>query len=82
MIPKLLLALCQVYSWLIIARVLISWLNPQPRNEYLLMICRITDPLLDRLRGFNPINGIDLSPIFALILVRVACWLLERLFAL
>ena len=73
---RLLLAVCQVYSWLIIARVIISWLNPRPTNAYLVMVCRLTDPLLDRLRPLIPLRGIDLSPILALLLVRLACMLL------
>jgi len=76
---RLLLSVCQVYSWLIIARVMISWLNPRPSNTYLVMICRLTDPLLDLLRPLIPLRGIDLSPILALLLVRLLCTMLARL---
>ena len=82
MIPRLLLAVCQVYSWLIIIRVLISWLSPGTRNAYLLMICRLVDPLLDRLKPYNPFRSVDISPIIALLLVRLACFLLVSLFSL
>jgi len=75
---RLLLAVSQVYSWLIIARVVISWLNPRPRNIYLIMICRMVDPLLDRLRPLIPLRSIDLSPIVALLLVRLLSALLAR----
>jgi len=75
----MLLSICQVYSWLIIARVIISWLNPRPGNSYLVMICRLTDPLLDLLRPLIPLRGIDLSPILALLLVRLLCTMLARL---
>ncbi len=76
---RILLAVCQVYSWLIIARVLISWLNPRPINTYLIMVCRVTDPLLDLLRPLNPIRGFDLSPIMALLAVRLLCSMLVKL---
>lgn len=76
---RVLLSVCQVYSWLIIARVVISWLNPRPANTYLIMICRLTDPLLDLLRPLIPLRGIDLSPILALLLVRLLCTMLARL---
>lgn len=79
MVIRLLLSVCQVYSWLIIARVMISWLNPRPSNTYLVMICRLTDPLLDLLRPLIPLRGIDLSPILALLLVRLLCTMLARL---
>ena len=82
MVTKLLLAICQVYSWLIICRVMISWINPRPKNEYLLMICRLTDPFLDRLRPYNPFSGIDITPIIAFFLVKLACFILTSLFAL
>ena len=62
MLLRLLLACCEVYSWLIIARVIIGWLNPTPRHEILVMVCRVTDPLLDLLRPLIPLRGLDLSP--------------------
>ena len=76
---KLLMAVCQVYSWLLIARVLISWVNPRPTNTYLIMICRVTDPVLDLFRPFNPIRGLDLSPILALLALRLLCSLVLRI---
>lgn len=75
-INRMLLALLQVYSWLIIARVLIAWFSPRPRHPWLLMVCRLTDPLLALLRPLIPIRGIDLSPILALLLVRLVSMLL------
>lgn len=79
MIVRLLLAVCQVYSWLIVARVVIAWVAPASRNEMVLMLNRLVDPLLDRLRPLLPLPGIDLSPILALLLVRLACRLLVGL---
>ena len=78
---RALLAVCQVYSWLIIARVIIGWINPRPTNTYLIMVCRLTDPFLDLLRPMIPLRGIDLSPILALLLVRLVCSLLVKLAA-
>ena len=78
MAVRVLMSICQVYSWLIIARVVIGWLNPRPGNTYLIMVCRLTDPLLNLLRPLIPIRGIDLSPILALLLVRFLCEMLAR----
>ena len=64
-ITRLLVALLQVDSWLIIARVIMSWVNPRPRNEILLMVIRVTEPVLGTLRSLIPLRGIDLSPILA-----------------
>lgn len=68
---RLLLALLQVYSWLIIARFVLSWVNPFPRNHFLQQIIRVTEPVLAPLRGLIPLRGIDLSPLLALLLIQL-----------
>ena len=70
-ITKLAVAVLQVYSWLIIVRVIQSWVNPRPRNEILLMVIRVTEPLLGFLRALIPLRGIDLSPILAWLLIQL-----------
>jgi YggT family protein len=70
-ITKLAVAILQVYSWLIIVRVILSWVNPRPRNEILLMVIRLTEPLLGFLRSLVPLRGIDLSPILAWLLIQL-----------
>ncbi|MBK6734789.1 MAG: YggT family protein [bacterium] len=76
-IVRLGLALLQVYTWLILGRVILSWVNPQPRNELLLWVIRLTEPVLGPLRRLIPIPGIDLSPLVAWLLIQ----LLMRLIA-
>jgi len=70
-ITKLLVAVLQVYSWLIVVRVVQGWVNPRPRNEILLMVIRVTEPLLGFLRALIPLRGIDLSPILAWLLIQL-----------
>ena len=70
-IQKLLLASLQVSSWLILGRVILSWVNPTPRNELLLMIFRVTEPVLGPIRRIIPLRGIDLSPIVAWLLIQL-----------
>ena len=70
-ITKLAVAVLQVYSWLIIVRVIQGWLNPRPRNEILLMVIRVTEPVLGFLRALIPLRGIDLSPIVAWLLIKL-----------
>ena len=70
-ITKLLVAVLQVYSWLIIVRVVMNWVNPRPRNEILLMVIRVTEPVLGFLRALIPLRGIDLSPILAWLLIKL-----------
>ena len=70
-IRNLLLAILQVYSWLLLTRVVISWLNPNPRNELLLMVIKVTDPILKPLSGSVTLGTFDFGPILALFLIRI-----------
>ncbi len=70
-IHNLILAILQVYSWLLLVRVILSWVNPNPRNELLLMVVRVTEPVLGPLRSVFNFGGFDLSPILALFLIRI-----------
>ncbi|MEN8007224.1 MAG: YggT family protein [Candidatus Krumholzibacteriota bacterium] len=70
-ITKLAVAILEVYSWLIVVRVIMSWVNPRPRNELLLMVIRVTEPLLGFLRSLVPLRGLDLSPILAWLLLKL-----------
>ena len=63
---SLLFNLC---SFLILARVLLSWVNVRPNNPIVLLIYGVTEPILQPLRRIiPPIGAMDISPIAALIL--------------
>ncbi len=73
-LANLLLGLAQVvgmllsfYKWLLIARVVISWVNADPYNPIVRGIVSITEPVLYRIRRSLPVlaGGIDFSPIIA-----------------
>jgi len=57
--------------WLIIIRALLSWVSPDPFNPIVRFINSVTEPMLEPFRRIIPSYkiGIDLSPIFALLLV-------------
>ncbi|MBF0369930.1 MAG: YggT family protein [Magnetococcales bacterium] len=56
-----------IYYWLIIARVLLSWVNPDPYNPMVQFLRQATDPVLVPLRRMVPsVGGLDFSPIVAL----------------
>jgi len=57
--------------WLIIIRALLSWVSPDPFNPIVRFINAVTEPMLEPFRRIIPSYkiGIDLSPIFALLLV-------------
>jgi len=58
-------------NWLIIIRALISWVNPDPFNPIVQFLYKTTEPLLAPFRRLIPMHnmGLDLSPIFALIVI-------------
>lgn len=59
-----------LYMWVIIARALISWVNPDPWNPIVQFLQRVTEPVLYPIRrraGFA--MGVDLSPIIALLVI-------------
>ena len=63
----------QIYSLVLIVRVLLSWFpNLDWSNPILTSIGSITDPYLNAFRGIiPPIGGIDLSAILAFIVLNL-----------
>ena len=76
------LQILKLYSYVVIANVVISWLvafnvlNTQNRFVYsiLELTYRLTDPFLRRIRTFLPnLGNLDISPIILLLLI----WFIE-----
>jgi YggT family protein len=60
-----------IYMWLIIARALLSWVNPDPYNPIVRFLYNITEPLLSYLRRRIPVvlGGLDLSPLIVIAVI-------------
>src|SRR5512145_1804885 len=59
-----------LYMWVIIARALISWVNPDPWNPIVQFLNRATEPVLAPIRRWiGSRMGIDLSPIVAIMII-------------
>ena len=57
---------------LILARVLLSWIQPQPRGMVGRFLIDVTDPVLKPFQKLiPPMAGIDLSPIAALVTIQI-----------
>ena len=78
----LVLQILKLYSYVVIANVILSWLiafnvlNTQNRLVYsiLELSYRLTDPILNKIRHFLPKLGtLDISPIILLLLI----WFIE-----
>ncbi|HET6367126.1 MAG TPA: YggT family protein [Pseudomonadales bacterium] len=62
-----------LYSWVIIAAALITWVSPDPRNPIVQFLHRITEPVLAPVRRLLPpwkTGGLDLSPLIVLIAIQ------------
>ncbi len=58
------------YMWIIIARALISWVNPDPWNPIVQFLDRATEPVLSPIRRWLGWRmGIDLSPLVAIVAI-------------
>lgn len=59
------------YMWIIIARAVLSWVNPDPYNPIVRFIYNVTDPVMNRVRSKIPVSfgGIDFSPIIVILAI-------------
>lgn len=53
-----------IYTWIVLGRVIVSWVNADPYNPIVRFLYEATEPLLGRIRRFLPMSmgGIDFSP--------------------
>jgi YggT family protein len=60
-----------IYMWIIIARAIISWVNPDPYNQIVQFLYRVTEPVMAPVRRWLPMRGmgIDLSPIVIILII-------------
>ena len=60
-----------IYMWLIIARALISWVNPDPYNPIVSFLYQVTEPVLNKIRRYLPFRNmaVDFSTIVAFIII-------------
>ena len=75
-ISNLLLAVANVlnmalslYMFVIIARALISWVSPDPRNPIVQFLYVATEPVLRPVRRRLPVTGVDISPIIVILAI-------------
>ena len=79
-----LFAILNLIKWLVIIAAVISWVNPDPRNPIVQFLYRTTDPMLRPFRAILPprrTGGIDLSPIFLILVIVFVEAVLSRLLA-
>ncbi|WP_054029749.1 YggT family protein [Desulfatitalea tepidiphila] len=64
-----------LYFWVLLAQVVLSWVNPSPRHPLAVRVVRIiymlTEPVLYKIRTRFPVSfgGIDFSPMIVLLAI-------------
>ena len=68
-----------VYTFLVVVRILISWVNPDPFNPIVGFLTRVTDPVLAPFRRMIPLIGpLDISPVVAIFVLQLCQWFLVK----
>jgi YggT family protein len=69
----ILYTIVRLYEVVLLARIFMSWMNPDPNNQVVEWIYRLTEPVLAPVRRMLPISGmgIDFSPIVVFILIDI-----------
>ena len=70
-LANLLHLVLQAYFWIIIARAVLTWVNPDPFNPIVRFLYRVTEPVLRPIRHRLPTLsiGIDLSPMVVILAI-------------
>lgn len=77
----ILIALINVYIWVVIIAALISFVNPDPYNPIVQFLYRITNPAYALVRKFmrTNFNGLDLAPLVIIIALQVVIVVLSSI---
>ncbi|HBY46731.1 MAG TPA: YggT family protein [Chloroflexi bacterium] len=66
-------------TWAVVGRALISWVDPQGTNPISRFLVQLTEPIVGPIRSVVPrIGMIDISPIFAILLLQVLARMLAQ----
>jgi YggT family protein len=70
-LARLLELVLWAYFWVIIARAVLSWVNPDPFNPIVRVLYRVTEPVLRPIRHRLPTMGmgLDLSPMLVILAI-------------
>ena len=73
--------LLTLYGYLLLARILISWIRVDYFNPWVRLLVKLTEPFLAPFRTLvPPLGGVDFSPVLAFFVLhmirRVLIWLL------
>lgn len=81
-IVALISLIIQLYSFVILGRVLMSWVQVDPDSPLARTLIDLTEPVLGPIRNLlPPTAGLDFSPIIAIVLLQIIGRMLASMFA-
>ena len=72
-VVRLIMFVLDIYTWVIIAAAVISWVAPNPYNPAVRLLRRLTEPVLAPIRQLLPpwkTFGLDFSPMIVILLIQ------------
>ena len=80
-IANILSIIVNVYTWVVIAAALVSWVKPDPSSPIVQLLYRLTDPVYSFIRRYikTEFNGIDFAPLIMLLALQLIDQFLIRL---
>lgn len=73
--------LADLYIFIIIIRVILSWINHNPTNPLIRFVYQITEPPLSWIRSMVPsLGGLDISPLILILAIYVLESILIKIF--
>lgn len=84
-IAEILSMVINIYIWVVIISALITWVNPDPYNQIVQILRRLTEPVYAQIRRYIPtvIGGIDLTPIVVILALKfIDLFLIKLIFSL
>ncbi len=72
-IVRLIMFVLDIYTWVIIAAAVISWVTPNPYNPVVRLLRRLTEPVLAPIRKLLPpwkTFGLDFSPMIVILVIQ------------
>lgn len=79
-ILEILIIFLRIYSFILLARVLTSWVRADPYHPIVRFLYAVTDPILDPIKAILPQTGmLDFSPVVAFLIIWVLQIILGRM---
>ena len=72
-VVRLIMVILDIYTWVIIAAAVISWVSLSPYNPAVRLLRRLTEPVLAPIRQLLPpwkTFGLDFSPMIVILVIQ------------